>query len=415
MAGYFDEEPTCIGVRSGAVDAALDAVLVALRFKLPSDPEPIPQPSAEPLEELVLELSDLEIQQDPDGKRRASAKARLVHERADPAQPEVRSSQRWRFVAPIGPIEANELRWYLEQYAVWPSRVFAPRAAKVEADLQRWGRSLHRLALADPAAANVMQSWARVAAKSSRRFSVYVDAEPAAAPVSTCVDAEPDAGAAPTDPVREAATQLLGLPWELLHDGQAFLFQGAQPVRVRRRLPNTQALDLPVLTPPIRVLLVSARPEDAACRYLDHRASALPLVEATEHLGGLLRLQVLGQATLGALRQELERARAAGKPYHVLHFDGHGVYDRRSGLGGLCFEHPDDMDRLDYRRHVTVTTNELGPLLQHHRIPLVFLEACQTATAEQASETVAAELLKVGVAAVVAMSHSVLEIGRAHV
>ena len=320
----------------------------------------------------------------------------------------MRSSQRWHFVAPIGPIEANELRWYLEQYAVWPSRVFAPRAAKVEADLQRWGRSLHRLALADPAAANVMQSWARVAAKSSRRFSVYVDAEPAAAPVSTCVDAEPDAGAAPTDPVREAATQLLGLPWELLHDGQAFLFQGAQPVRVRRRLPNTQALDLPVLTPPIRVLLVSARPEDAACRYLDHRASALPLVEATEHLGGLLRLQVLGQATLGALRQELERARAAGKPYHVLHFDGHGVYDRRSGLGGLCFEHPDDMDRLDYRRHVTVTTDALGPLLRHHRIPLVFLEACQTASAEQAYESVASELLKVGVAAVVAMSHSVL-------
>ena len=75
-AGNFDEQPTCIGVRSGAVDAALDAVLVALRLKLPSDPESIPQPSAAPLEELVLELSDLNIQQDPDGKRRASAKAR---------------------------------------------------------------------------------------------------------------------------------------------------------------------------------------------------------------------------------------------------------------------------------------------------------------------------------------------------
>jgi methionyl aminopeptidase len=63
---------------------------------------------------------------------------------------------------------------------------------------------------------------------------------------------------------------------------------------------------------------------------------------------------------------------------------------------------------LDRRRHATVFTSELGPLLRDHRIPLVFLEACQTAQAEKASESVASELLKVGVASVVAMSHSVL-------
>jgi hypothetical protein len=41
-------------------------------------------------------------------------------------------------------------------------------------------------------------------------------------------------------------------------------------------------------------------------------------------------------------------------------------------------------------------------LLSEHRIPLVFLEACETA------ESVAPDLLKAGVASVVAMSHSVL-------
>jgi CHAT domain-containing protein len=46
--------------------------------------------------------------------------------------------------------------------------------------------------------------------------------------------------------------------------------------------------------------------------------------------------------------------------------------------------------------------------LRDHRIPLVFLEACQTTQAEKASESVTSELLKVGVASVVAMSHSVL-------
>src|ERR1019366_5737579 len=122
----------------------------------------------------------------------------------------------------------------------------------------------------------------------------------------------------------------------------------------------TRLLDVPVVATPIRILLVTARPEDESCGYIDHRASALPLVDAME------------------------------------------------ALGGLCFEDPQDIGKLDQRRHTTVFTSELGPLLQDHRIPLVFLEACQTAQAEKASESVASELLKVGVASVVAMSHSVL-------
>jgi hypothetical protein len=167
-------------------------------------------------------------------------------------------------------------------------------------------------------------------------------------------------------------------------------------------------MDVAVVATPIRILLVTARPEDEACGYIDHRASALPLVEAMEALPGLVKIHVLSPPTLPALRQELDRARGEKKPYHVVHFDGHGVYDKHVGLGGLCFELPEDTGKLEQRRHVTVYTSELGPLLRDHRIPLVFLEACQTAQAEKASESVASELLKVGVASVVAMSHSVL-------
>lgn len=57
---------------------------------------------------------------------------------------------------------------------------------------------------------------------------------------------------------------------------------------------------------------------------------------------------------------------------------------------------------------MTVHTDKLGSLLKDYRIPLVFLEACQTAQAEDASESVASELLQRGVASVVAMSHNVL-------
>jgi hypothetical protein len=395
---FFGEEPIYIPVSSdaGGVEAAMNAILVALGQRLPADVPATPQPKAEPLEELVLELTDLKFHEQ-DGVRRASARARLVYEPATPGQPHVHSAQSWRLIAPIGPIEAEELRWYLEKYAVWPSHYFRDRARKVEANLVQWGQLLHEAAMPLAHTANVMNAWAKIGEHAGRRFSVYVDtALEAGAP-------EADVKAA-----KEAATLLLGLPWELLHDGKSYLFQGAKPARVRRRLPGTEGFGVPVVATPIRILLVTARPEDDACVYIDHRVSALPLVEAMESLPGLVKIHVLSPPTLPALRQELDRARGAREPYHVLHFDGHGVYDRQVGLGALCFEHPEDTGKLDQRRHVTVFTSELGPLLRDHRIPLVFLEACQTAQAEKASESVASELLKVGVASVVAMSHSVL-------
>ena len=163
----------------------------------------------------------------------------------------------------------------------------------------KWGQLLHDGGAARPHAANVMKAWARIDSHAGRRFSVYVDAAlEAGAP--TPRSRPPRSRHAPA-----------GLPWELLHDGDDFLFQGAKPTRVRRRLPNTRELDVPVVATPIRILLVTARPEDDACGYIDHRASALPLVEAMEELGGLVRLHVLSPPTLPALREELDRARRA--------------------------------------------------------------------------------------------------------
>jgi tetratricopeptide (TPR) repeat protein len=395
---FFGEEPVYIPVSSdaGGVEAAMNDLLVAVGKRLPADVPAAVQPKAEPLEELVLELTDLKFHEQ-DGVRRASARARLVYEPATPGQPDVHSVKGWRLIAPIGPIEAEDLRWYLEKYAIWPSHYFRDRARKMEENLVKWGQLLYEAAMPVVHTANVMNAWAKIGSHAGRRFSVHVDA--------TLED-----GATESDVkmAKEAATRLLALPWELLHDSKSYLFQGARPVRVRRRIPGIEALDVPVVATPIRILLVTARPEDDSCGYLDHRASALPLVEAMESLPGLVRIHVLSPPTLSALRAELDRARDEKKPYHVVHFDGHGVFNREVGLGGLCFENPEDTSKLEQRRHVTVFTNDLGPLLRDHRIPLVFLEACQTAQAEKASESVASELLKVGVASVVAMSHSVL-------
>ena len=105
---------------------------------------------------------------------------------------------------------------------------------------------------------------------------------------------------------------------------------------MRRRLPNRKSQPVRESTPPVRILLLSPRPvaDDAGnpMGYIDHRASALPLVEAVEGLGELVRLTVLHPPTYAALEQALDNG-DDGHPFDVVHFDGHGVYDRRSGLG----------------------------------------------------------------------------------
>jgi tetratricopeptide (TPR) repeat protein len=396
----------------GGIEAALNAILVALGKRLPAETPSVkqPEPAPEPLEELVLHLTDLGIHEQ-DGVRRPSARAQLVYQPATPGRRSVSSSRSWRFVAPIGLIEADELRWYLEKYAVWPSTYFQERARRVEQSLATWGQLLYQAALPPEYTATVMQAWSRVGNRAGRRFSVYVNPS-----------VEAEAPEADQLKVAESATLLLSLPWEILHDGKEYVFRGAKPTQVRRRLPNTGDFEDLALATPIRILLVVARPEDDACGYFDHRSSALPLVAATEALGGLIRVQILTPPALPALHAELERARQADEPYHVLHFDGHGVYDRHVGLGGLCFEDPQDIGKLEQRRRITVypkapdpskrddQTSDvgLGLLLRAYRIPLVFLDACQTAQAGQTSGSVATELLNDGVASVVAMSHSVL-------
>src|SRR5260370_36406092 len=130
---------------------------------------------------------------------------------------------------------------------------------------------------------------------------------------------------------------LLSLPWELIHDKGGFLLQGPNAVRVRSTLPSQDSQEAVATKPPIRVLLLSPRPEDESAGYIDHRASARPLVEALSKLGDLAEFKILTPPTFAALEQELQR-----EPYHVVHFDGHGVYDRKHGLRALCFEKPED-------------------------------------------------------------------------
>jgi hypothetical protein len=213
---------------------------------------------------------------------------------------------------------------------------------------------------------------------------------------------------------REAANDLLTLPWEILHDGDGYLSQGANGVRVRRRLPNRKPTTTLKADLPIRVLLISPRPEvdgeGNSVGYLDHRISARALVQAVDTLGeDLVKVDLLSPPTFPAMKAALQRAREENDPYEIVHFDGHGVYDRQVGLGALCFEDPRDSDKLGQRLLKLIHAPDLAAELKHYGVPLIFLEACQTAQAtDDPMASVAARLLEEGVGSVVAMSHSVL-------
>ena len=391
----FGPEPVAVSLGDGpaAVANALPHILASLGLQLPTEIVQHVQAQAAPVADLVLALEDPAVV-DINGARRATAVATLTYIPAD-GGPRV-ESQRYRFTAPIGLIEAEELAWYLERYINWPTGYFEDRAQRVIEALPQWGRLLYD-SVKVAASREALEAW-KATTSADRRFTVKVDKQ--------LIAGEP---LEKSGEANEAATLLLSLPWELIHDEKSYLFQGARPVRVRRSLPNRDQQPALATLPPIRVLLVSPRPEDESAAYIDHRVSARPLVDALSPLGKLAEFRILEPPTFPALEAELLRATQVGEPYHVVHFDGHGVYDRKHGLGMLCFEEPADAGKIERRRSALIGADEIARIVREHRIPLFFLDACQTAKAlTDPGASVAGRLLESGVASIAAMSHSVL-------
>jgi hypothetical protein len=110
----FGEEPVSIALGDGvaAVMNALPHILAAIGLQLPTEVVQRVQAQMAPPADLVLELTDPEIK-DLDGKRRATATAKLIYHPPDGSGNV--ESERYTFNAPLGPIEAEELSWYLER------------------------------------------------------------------------------------------------------------------------------------------------------------------------------------------------------------------------------------------------------------------------------------------------------------
>ncbi|HEV7786141.1 MAG TPA: CHAT domain-containing protein, partial [Thermoanaerobaculia bacterium] len=267
--------------------------------------------------------------------------------------------------------DTDDLRWYLEEYMELPDGGAVKRAERIEAHLDLWGRKLHDdLFTAPENRAHLRQ--------------LLEGPEPRELTLAT---RDPD---------------ILRLPWELMADGGGSL---AQRVSVRRQLERPEeTLPRPAQLP-LRILYIVSRPADTG--FLDPRMTAKALFDALDPLGGSVRVDFCRPPTLARMEEMLRDGQRVDEPYGLVHFDGHGTFLPQSQIGALFFEKPDDGSGKSTAD--AVAADRLGDLLASHKIPLVVLEACRSATVGRTAvfRSVAPRLIQAGVGSVLSMSHAV--------
>ncbi len=214
------------------------------------------------------------------------------------------------------------------------------------------------------------------------------------------------------------------LPWELMNDGEV-------PLALRcgafTRIVPRPAAPNPAARParsagPLRLLLVVARPagrDDVAFRSVASRVLAAAAESSAEPAASpAIEVEVLRPATFAALRKRLRAAWKAGRPYDIVHFDGHGAQqadDNGTQRTALVFE-PDGVQLDGW-----VDAGTLAPLLAAVGVSLLVLNACHAAaealpagSAESpglarsgAAMSFAEEIASAGGVEVVAMSHAI--------
>jgi len=273
----------------------------------------------------------------------------------------------------------QELRWYLEEFLDYPFEPNTDRARHVLAAMETWGKKAFN-DLFDTRDAGGMFDTATKGGYKNLCLQVMSD------------DAD-----------------ILQWPWEALLDPKAAYL--AVSCQIERRLnevrdPMDISRDLP--TDQVNILLVTARPKKGDVGY---RSISRPLVELIEKNNIPAAVHVLRPPTFENLRRHLKEQRHF---YHLIHFDGHGGYGRSELAGDTPnrFDGPTGVLLFEDEKceKNEVTAEQLSGLLRENAVPIMVLNACQSAMLdEQAKDpfaSVAAALLKAGIRGVVAMSYS---------
>ena len=214
---------------------------------------------------------------------------------------DARSTETVAIPSPVGfPVEGRpnsdlmrELRWYLEGFLDYPFPPETEHAERVRDALRRWGVEAFNKLFGDRRGGEIFNDATREGYES---LHLLISSD---------------------DP------QVLGWPWEALHDPQ--VGQLAQTCQIERRLNTVRKPDKVGQRWPkdqVNILLVTARPYEADVRY---RSISRPLVELIDKQDLPAQVTVLRPPTFENLREHL---RERPNHYHIVHFDGHGSYGR---------------------------------------------------------------------------------------
>ncbi len=193
--------------------------------------------------------------------------------------------------------------------------------------------------------------------------------------------------------------ELAALPWELLYNSALNQF-----LSLSVKTPLVRYLDLPVslqpweVKPPLRVLVMISSPIDYPRLQIEREWDKLKEAFQDLEYRGLAQLERLEEATLDALQKRLQNGE-----YHIFHFIGHGVFDRKSQDGLLILENEDESGD-------PVNGERLGILLHDHpSLRLALLNACEGARGDGCNTFtgLAQRFVQQGLPAVIAMQFPV--------
>ncbi|MCK4458606.1 MAG: CHAT domain-containing protein, partial [Methanosarcinales archaeon] len=291
--------------------------------------------------------------------------------------------------------DQEDIRWYLEDFLQYPHDPEPMIAARIEEHMVEIGTELFEALFRDDA----RDLWAMLRNHlNETRVEI----------VTTVAEAT-------------------SIPWELVRDPKT---DTPLALRVRSFVhAHPQAAQVPHVPETesghIRILLVICRPgrrDDVPFRSVASR-----LVKGlSEDARALFQLDVLRPPTFEQLEKALRTAMAEGQPYHIVHFDGHGIYEDLNAMnlnqppknmrGYLLFENADIPRNQEF-----IHGAPLGEILVETGVPLLVLNACRSAHAKAPVEpgksladdrvrafgSLAEEVMEGGVAGVVAMRYNV--------
>ena len=325
----------------------------------------------------------------------------------------------------------GDIRWYLEEFLQYPMEPHPARAQNIEKRMREIGTQLYEKIFNSR---DAIKLWGRLQTIGLNKMRVEI--------LTSVEDA-------------------VAIPWELMCDpdtkkalaleAQSFVRAPVNPARLPRVIESQPDK--------VRILLVICRPNEA--KDVPFRSVASRIIKGLgEEAKNLFELDVLRPPTFEQLNKTLDAANRAGKPYHIVHFDGHGAYLNVSDLfenwqepenatggflanllnvdstrfspqviypnqvqdemrGYLVFENPDS----EYNMRL-VDGTEFGATLYNNNAHVLILNACRSAHADiheqksgeevsdfhsqvRAFGSLAQEVMNEGVAGVVAMRYNV--------